>query len=310
MGCSLFLFYFTGYKSVELPELSDNLTLESLERNGFSLLQLKNGFRYGTDTTLLAWYAASYIKRSSLKNKSKVIRALELGSNVGACSLLFAARFLDILNVEIKRDKVIMTEDMADYLHLDSVEINTPSYEVLCRNIDNNGLCNIVTPYNCDLRELPKAIKDVQYDVVFFNPPFFSKQNGPEAQSHSDSMNARLNGRFEENGNLNDFIEAASRRVIPDGGYIVMIMQGGRLQDALCAFNSNGIAPVSLMNIHPFAEKNASMFLLAGRRTVKKTDFKIQPPLILNTKNSATGAIMSSDAINRIYNEVHSNCFI
>ncbi|MCQ2482716.1 MAG: hypothetical protein MJ153_04460 [Clostridia bacterium] len=295
---------------MELPELSDNLTLESLERNGFSLLQLKDGFRYGTDTTLLAWYAASYIKRGSVKNKNKIVRALELGSNVGACSLLFAARFLDILNTELKADGNLKAEDMADYLHLDSVEINTPSYEVLCRNIDNNGLCNIVAPHNCDLRDLPKAVRDLQYDIVFFNPPFFSRQNGPEAQAHADSMNARLNGRFEENGNLNDFVEAAAKRVIPDGGYVVMIMQGGRLQDALASFRDNKLSPVSLMNIHPFVDKNASMFLLAGRRTSKKTDFKIQPPLILNTKNDASGDIMSSDAINRIYNEVHSNCFI
>ena len=36
----------------------DDLTTEDLGRKGFTLLQLKNGFRFGTDSVLLAWFAA------------------------------------------------------------------------------------------------------------------------------------------------------------------------------------------------------------------------------------------------------------
>lgn len=294
-------------------EIPSNMTMESLERNGFNLLQLKDGFRYGTDTTLLAWFAASFVRRNRLKGRHAGIRVMELGSNAGAASLLFCARFMDILSLNDSYRKSDRTSELAataSLLHLDSIEINTPSYEVLCKNIEINSLENIVFPHNVDLRQLPEEIKSQQYDIVFFNPPFFNSKQGPMAAFDAENSNARLNGRFEENGDINDFVEAASKRVYPDSGFIVMIMQGGRLQDALNAFNKFGVSPMALLNIHPFEYKNATMFLLAGRKSSKKSDFKLLPPLILNEQNPQTGAIIPTANVNRIYNEVHTACFI
>lgn len=292
---------------MDLNNLPDNKTLESLERNGFKLLQLKNGFRYGTDMTLLAWFSASLIKRSRINSKDSKFKVLELGSNTGAGSMLLCARFIDILS-ELKAENPY--EILSNYLSIDAVELNLPSYEVLCENVDINGLCNTVTAINSDLRCLPEGVKSRQYDLVFFNPPFYNNSKGPSAKSDISSSDARLSGRFEENGDLEDFISVASRRVIPDSGYISLIMQGGRLSDVLLSFDRNGIKPTLLMNIHPFIDKNATMFMIAGKRTVKNTDFKILPPLIMNIKNTDTGAITPTKEIDRIYNEVHKTCFI
>lgn len=291
---------------MDLNNLPDNITLESLDRNGFRLLQLKDGFRYGTDMTLLAWFTTSLIKKSRIKSGNR-LKVLELGSNTGAGSMLLCARFIDLLN---SINVLNPLQNLSEYLILDDVEINEPSYKVLCENIDINGLCNTVTPVNSDLRELPEPLKSRQYDLIFFNPPFFNNSKGPSAKMNSDNQDARLSGRFEEHGSLDDFISVASKRAVPDSGYIALIMQAGRLSDVLTSFKNNGIKPTLLLNIHPFSDKNATMFMVAGKKTTKMTDFKILPPLILNEKDNLTGDIKPSKEIDSIYNEVHKTCFI
>lgn len=292
---------------MDISNLPDNVTIDDLDRNDFKLLQLKDGFRFGTDMTLLAWFTASFVRRNIIKTSKKQINVLELGSNTGAGSMLFCARFLDIL-----RD--IFTEfnvkDMDKFLHLDAVEINEPSFNLLCENTRINGLCNIVTPINSDLRELPSDIRNKQYDIIFFNPPFFTSDKGPSAQNNDKNEDARLIGRFEENGNLYDFINTAAKRVVPDSGHVILIMQAGRLSDVLLGFNNSGLKPTRIINIHPGKDKNAALFMIAGRKTVKDTDFRILPPLILNEENNESGKNIPTIEIQKIYNEVHQTCFI
>ena len=107
----------------------NKLTLEDLGRNGYRMYQLKDGFRFGTDTVLLAWFTASFVKGSA------PVKMLELGANCGAATLLVSAR----------RDNV----------SIDALEIDKDAYKVLTKNIEINSLAGKVSAYEGDVRELP-----------------------------------------------------------------------------------------------------------------------------------------------------------
>ena len=260
---------------------TEDLTLEDLGRRGYKMYQQKEGFRFGTDSVLLAWFAASFVR------KGKACTALELGSGCGGASLCLAAR--------------------SDDVSIDAVEIMEKPAEILEENIKLNGLSGRMRSFNCDIRELPSDIRSKQYDIVFMNPPFFNRGSGPAARAEGDGE--RLAGRFEENGTAEDFISVAASRVRQSSGYIIMVMHGDRLPEIMSIYEKYRIKPVRLMTVHPFEDRNASMFLLAGKKGASGSDMKILPPLILNRRDGKDSPVMSEE-LKRIYEEEHTDCFI
>ena len=163
---------------------SNNLTLEDLGRKGYKMYQLKDGFRFGTDTVLLAWFTASFVKGPA------PVKMLELGANCGAATLLVSAR--------------------KESVSIDALEIDADACEVLRKNIELNSLGDIMRAHEGDVRELPDDIRRGQYDLVFMNPPFFKPGTGPSSDSNKPG---KLQGRFENNGSLEDFISAVEETV-------------------------------------------------------------------------------------------------
>ena len=241
------------------------LTLEDLGRKGIKMYQLKDGFRFGTDTVLLAWFTASFIK-SGKSNK-----ALELGANCGAATLLVSAR--------------------KEEANIDAIEIDRDAHEVLDMNIALNDLDARIKAYQGDVRELPNEIKQKQYDIVFMNPPFFKETTGPSS--------AKV-GRCELNGCLADFIKAGASRLIPSSGIMTVVMTASRADEVMKLMSDNGIKPVRFMSVHPTPQKKAELVLIAGKKTNTDAQLEIMPPLILNDK----------DRMNKIYDEEHEDCFI
>ena len=227
----------------------NRLTFVDLGRSGFTMHQLKDGFRFGTDTVLLSWFAASYVK------PGKKASCLELGANCGAATLLLAARREDVL--------------------IDSLEIDRDAYEVLGRNISDNSLEGRVSSYPGDVRELPDEIRQKQYDLVFMNPPFFREGAGPSAN---------VIGRSETDGTLEDFISAGSSRLIPSSGFMCVVMTARRTDEVMAYMIRYGIKPVNMIPVYPTSDKNAEMVLIAGKKTTSATQLEIMPALVLNDK--------------------------
>ena len=228
----------------------NKLTLEDLGRKGYRMYQLKDGFRFGTDTVLLAWFTASFVKGSA------PLKMLELGANCGAATLLVSAR----------RDNVC----------IDSLEIDKAAYEVLKKNIEINSLSGKVSAYDGDVRELPSGIKQKQYDAVFMNPPFFKETTGPASSKV---------GRCELHGCLDDFIKAGATRLIPSSGIMTVVMTASRADEVICLMRDNGVKPFRFMSVHPASDKKAEMVLVAGKKTNADTQLEIMAPLILNDKD-------------------------
>ena len=230
---------------------TSRLTLEDLGRKGLKMHQLKDGFRFGTDTVLLSWFTASFIR------KGKTCRLLELGANCGAGTLLVAGR---------KEEAVI-----------DALEIDRDAFEVLVNNISLNDIGDRIKAYEGDVRDLPSGISGRQYDIVFMNPPFFREGTGPESS---------VTGRCEKNGALHDFIRAGSSRLIPSGGILTVVMTAGRADEVMLHMMNYGIKPFRFMSVHPKSDRKAEMVLIAGKKTSSATQLEIMPPLLLNDKET------------------------
>ena len=263
------------------------ITTEYLGRKDLIFHQQKDGFRFGTDSVLLAWFASSFVRGDA----KRTYRMLELGSNCGAVSILCAGR----------RENVL----------IDALEIMPGPCEVMRMNIKENSLSDRVRVFEHDIRDtagMPREVKDLQYNVVMFNPPFYRESTGPSS-SRKGGGGTRLAGRFEENGGLRDFLAAASSRVVQSSGYIVFIMHSQRLAESFALMKDLAIKPTHLCAVHPFEDREASMFLMAGRKGSSGTDMKILPPLILNSR-TPDGDIIVNDRIKKIYEEEHTDCFI
>ncbi|MCR5201331.1 MAG: methyltransferase [Saccharofermentans sp.] len=229
---------------------SNNLTLEDLGRKGYKMYQLKDGFRFGTDTVLLAWFTASFVKGAASA------KMLELGANCGAATLLISAR--------------------KESVSIDALEIDADACEVLRKNIEINVLNESVEAYEGDVRELPQNVRQKQYDLVFMNPPFFKETTGPSS--------AKV-GRCELNGCLEDFIKAGATRLIPSSGIMTVVMTASRADEVMKLMSDNGVKSFRFMSVHPAHDKKAEMVLIAGKKTNADTQLEIMAPLILNDKD-------------------------
>lgn len=244
------------------------MAIEDLGRNGFKLIQPENCFKLDAAGILLAWFAVSFSR------KGKSCKMLELGSGTGGCAMLAAAR---------KPDATI-----------DCVEVMKEPYDALVYNIGINKVEDRIKAYNCDVRELPRELKDSLYDVVFMNPPFY--QTGKSVASDKEN---ELTARFDDKGTLEDFISCASARTRMSSGYTVMCMAPSRLPECMELFARYKLAPSRLISVHASDGKDAFLFLLAGKKGSPNTEFKVLPPLFLD-----------SERVFQIYTEEHTDCFI
>ena len=257
----------------------DLIVPEDLGRGGLKLLQHKECYKLDTVSVLLAWFAASFVR------KGKPCEMLELGSGTGGASLLASARCKNA--------------------HIDGVEIVELAYKVFCENISLNGLSERITAYNCDLRKLPDSIKNKSYDVVFMNPPFYDGTKGSVTDASVKSLHESV-ARFSREGGLEDFIQAQSLRTRTSGGFAVMCISPDRVPECFSLYEKYKITPVRLLTVHANAGKPAFLALIAGKKGSPNAEFKVLPPLFINEEGSQA---LTKRAIH-IYEEEHDDCFI
>ena len=252
--------------------MTAELTKEELGRRGFVLYQNRTGFRFGTDSVLLAWFTMSLIPRKG------PVRILELGSGCGGAAICLAAR---------------LEEQKADY-RMDLVEIDPISCEILQKNIEENKLGSKVTAYCADIRQMPDTIRNTQYDIVFANPPYFTQGSG-EASSDARRNSARQG----DDDTYKVFAEAAASRLIPSTGIYAVVIDSAFSGKMTGSFQDAGINVSRLMPVFPNHEKDARIVLMAGRRRDNE-ETKILPAVYLDDK----------DRMHEIYEEEHKDCFI
>ena len=88
-----------------------------------------------------------------------------------------------------------------------------------------------------------------------------------------------------------------------------MVMKCERMAETMELYLRHGLKPVRLMTVHDEANKNASMFLIAGLKTSAEAELKVLPPLIMHRRDE-NGGIIDTEKLTEIYNKEHTDCFI
>ena len=235
-------------------------TVEDLQRAGLRLLQKKNGFRFGTDSVLLAAYAAGLYAATPQKS----LLAADLGAGCGAVTLLLAARMPGVRIMSIEQDRA--------------------STDVLRRNIALNRLGDRVRAYPADIRSLAGSdwpLADLPRhacDLVVANPPY--RLPGHGAAPATDS---RRQAREEGSLPLGDLFRAAAGLLKPRGR-LVLVHQAHRLPDVVRLLHDSQFAAKTLRPVQALAQKAPGIFLLAAVYQGRPGGFCLEKPLLVQTK--------------------------
>lgn len=231
-------------------------TLEDLQRNGFFLLQQRDGFRFGEDSVLLAAFTASL-----LGHTRRSIQAADLGAGNGALSLLLAARLKQV--------------------HVTGVEISPRQYSLFTRNIVLNQLEQRLNARLGDVRQLdlfPKA----SLDLIISNPPYRHPlrhlKKRPTDQPERDLELAQALDMTSLNSR--QLMQSAAAWLKP-AGLITLVQRPENLPELLLAMQENRIEPVLLRPIVPLPGRKPSAILLAGRLHGKPGSFRYEPELLV-----------------------------
>lgn len=210
------------------------------------LRQPLTGYRAGTDPVFLA---ASVPARSGQS-------VLDLGCGAGAASLCLMARVpgLRVTGVEVQ-----------------------PAYADLARqNAQLNGLPAAGADLDIhvgDVAALPKPLKEINFDHVILNPPFYVADAALASPISAKDMAHR------ETSDLSVWIATALARLKPQG-WLTLIHRTTRLGDVLGALSGTGA-----IEIKPLAARSgreAKRVVLRARKGVR-TPLRLLAPLILHS---------------------------
>lgn len=221
-----------------LDEINENL----------SLIQLKTGLTFGTDSYLLAAFART--------QKNGV--CVEFGGGTGVVSLLAASR---------EKYSIIYAAEIQPYFA-----------SLIERNAEMNGLSDKVKPILGDVRDLIPALFGGEVHSVVSNPPYMKTSSGLD--NATPEMNT---ARREENGTIDDFASSAAR-LLRYGGYFTLVYRPDRLADLIFALKNNKLEPKRIVTIYPTTESKPCLVLVEAKKGASAGLVMSRPLIIYKSK--------------------------
>ena len=217
-------------------------TLNAFLGGKISLFQPIDGYRANTDSILLAAAVEAREGQS----------ILELGCGVGAVLFSLMARIPDL--------KVVGVELQKRYAELASC------------NAEHNGFEASIL--ECDLTRIPSKFKNLKYDHVILNPPFYYPGNSMRLNQYDKDIAKR-----ELNISLDEWLGVAIKRCSVNG-HIVLIHQAERLGQILKLMGTT-MGNIKVLPISSFKGKNANRVIVKGKKG-SLSPMQILPPLLMH----------------------------
>ncbi|MCY4305599.1 MAG: methyltransferase [Aestuariivita sp.] len=221
--------------------MTDNLTCDAFLGGKLFLWQPSKGYRAGIDSVLLAASVTAEFGQ----------HVLDLGCGVGTASLCLATRVhgLSIMGVEWLTDYVALAR----------------------RNIAESNMTMKV--FETTIENLPKEIRQHQFDHVIANPPYFF------SDCRHSAMNPGKEAAISESVSLKVWVKVATKRLAPKG-YFFVIHRTERLPDLLTAIRGQ-LGSIEIQPIASRSGQSANLFLLRAQKNGRAV-CRLHPPLILH----------------------------
>ena len=209
-------------------ELNPGERLDDLQLNGLKLIQRPDAFRFGTDSVLLAHFAAP--RRGEV--------AADLGCGTGAIALLMAGR--------------------QPGMTVDAVELQPDIADMAARSVAINGMEARVRVRCGDMRQIWRELGAGRYSLAVCNPP--DGRSGAALESLSETK--RL-ARHE--GDLTPLAVAeAAAKLLKNGGRFCAVYPAPRAYELMRAMDDAGIAPKRIRTVHGVQGRAPKFVLLEG----------------------------------------------
>lgn len=227
---------------------SPALTRDAFLGGGLFLHQPRGGYRAGVDPVFLA--AATPAAPGD--------QVLDLGCGAGAAALCLGRR--------------------VPGLHLAGLERQGLYADLARRNAADNGIALDV--HDGDLTAMPSALKQILFDHVIANPPYFRRGASLEARD------AGREGALGEDTPLDDWVAAAARRCRPRG-LVTFIHRAERLVELIAAFDRH-LGSLELKPLIPRTGREAQLILIRGQKDGRAA-FRLHDGLVIHRGDRHTG---------------------
>lgn len=224
--------------------LKEGERLDSLQRNGYEIIQHPGRFCFGMDAVLLSAFA-------SVKPGENV---LDLCTGTGVLPILLEAK--------------------TGGKHFTGLEIQKESADMAMRSVALNALTDKIDIIWGDLREAEAFFAAASFDVITCNPPYMTVDHA--LVNPSDALAI---ARHEVSCTLEDVLSCAAK-FLKFQGRFYMVHKPFRLSEIMCKMSAAGLEPKSLRMVYPYPDREPNMILIEGRRG-GKSGIKVQKPLFI-----------------------------
>ena len=211
-----------------------------------SIAQPGNGFRFTLDSLLLADFCR-------LRKRDRI---LEPGAGTGIVSILLARKFPGA--------------------RFTAAEVEPQAFDLLRRNIQHNGLADVVMPLDRDIRYLNGSIAPGSFDVIIANPPYTKCGTGRKSPSPE-----RQTARQDQTASLPHWL--GLQILLKNKGRYFLVFPAGRAAELMSSLREKGLEPKRLRCAHPFQDKPASLVLIEAIKT-SGIGLDILPPLVVHER--------------------------
>ena len=226
----------------------DDISQDAFLGGRLSILQPRVGYRAGVDPVLLAASVAAKPGE----------RVLDLGCGVGVAGLCLARRVPGVLIAGLEREA---------------------QYAALARR--NGAAAGIeFEVHEGDLAMMPVALRQIQFDHVMANPPYFKRDQSTAAPR------ALREAAMGEETPMADWVMAAAKRTRP-GGSVTFIQRVERLPELLGLMCAH-IGSVQVLPLIPRAGRAAQLVLIKGRRG-GRAPFRLQDGIVMHQEAAHPG---------------------
>ena len=228
--------------------LKKDETLDDLEYDNLKIIQNKFGYKFSTDSVLLANFG----------------KAKQNDVYVDLCSGSSVVAMLFLCKNKIKRGY--------------AVEIQERLADMSSRSIEYNNLQDRLLVLNEDLENVHKTLGFESVDVITVNPPY------NEVGETSDVDEIAI-ATHEIKTNLAKIVES-SARLLKYGGKLFMVHRSDRLATIMHELVKNHLEPKVLRVVYPKKNKAPNLVLIEAKKGAKP-GLIIQKPLILNNEDGS-----------------------
>ncbi|OMH40619.1 tRNA1(Val) (adenine(37)-N6)-methyltransferase [Desulfurobacterium indicum] len=208
------------------------------------IYQKRKGFRFGTDTFLLA----DFVRCQSGEH------FIDLGTGSGVIPLLLLEKYENVTGA--------------------AIDVVKECVELARLNAEVNGFSDRLDVFCINVKNVRSCFPSEKFDVVVTNPPFKEVKRGL-----INPDNYKAIARHEIEGTLKDFIEAAAY-LLRWKGRFYLVCPVERFVDTIFFCRSKNLEPKRLRFIQPSRDEKANLFLLEARKGGGK-GIEVLPSLII-----------------------------